>query len=90
MKFPKTTRKYCPSCRSHQIHNVSLYQNEIILMRNAIKNKRLEHFIRSRLRNSIYYKYVEFIKKLESQNVDSLSKFHHLLNSKDKKISNFL
>jgi large subunit ribosomal protein L44e len=26
LKFPKTTNKYCPSCRSHQIHNVSLYK----------------------------------------------------------------
>ena len=26
MKYPKTTRRYCPSCRSHQIHNVSLYK----------------------------------------------------------------
>ena len=26
MKYPKTTRKYCPSCRTHQVHNVSLYK----------------------------------------------------------------
>ncbi|MHA2390373.1 MAG: 50S ribosomal protein L44e [Promethearchaeota archaeon] len=26
MKYPRTTRRYCPNCRSHQIHNVSLYK----------------------------------------------------------------
>lgn len=26
MKFPRTIRRYCPKCRSHQIHNVSLYK----------------------------------------------------------------
>jgi large subunit ribosomal protein L44e len=26
VKYPKTTRRYCPSCRQHQIHNVSLYK----------------------------------------------------------------
>ena len=72
------------------IHNVSLYQSEILLMRQAIKNDRLEQFIRKRLRNSIYYKYVNFIKKLNSQNIEDLSSFHELLNSKDKKIADFL
>lgn len=72
------------------IHNVSLYQSEIILMRQAIKNNRLEHFIRKRLRNSIYYKYLNFIKNLKSKDIEALSDFHQLLNSKDKKIANFL
>ena len=26
MKYPRTTRRYCPKCRSHQVHNVSLYK----------------------------------------------------------------
>ncbi|MHA2131665.1 MAG: 50S ribosomal protein L44e [Promethearchaeota archaeon] len=26
MKYPRTTRRYCPNCRSHQTHNVSLYK----------------------------------------------------------------
>ena len=26
MKFPRTTRCYCPTCRSHKVHNVSLYK----------------------------------------------------------------
>ncbi|MFW9897216.1 MAG: 50S ribosomal protein L44e [Candidatus Thorarchaeota archaeon] len=26
MKYPRTTNRYCPHCRSHQIHNVSLYK----------------------------------------------------------------
>ena len=72
------------------IHNVSLYQSEIILMRQAIKNNRLEHFIRKRLRNSIYYKYLNFIKNLKSKDIEALSDFHQLLNSKDKKIADFL
>ena len=72
------------------IHNVSLYQSEIILMRQAIKNNRLEHFIRKRLRNSIYYKYLNFIKNLKSQDIEALLNFHQLLNSKDTKIADFL
>ena len=72
------------------IHNVSLYQSEIILMRQAIKNNRLEHFIRNRLRNSIYFKYLGFINYLKSQEIEDLSAFHQLLNSKEKKIAEFL
>ncbi len=26
MKYPRTIKKYCPKCRSHQIHNVALYK----------------------------------------------------------------
>ncbi len=26
MKYPKTTNKYCKNCRTHQVHNVSLYK----------------------------------------------------------------
>ncbi|UCD00891.1 MAG: 50S ribosomal protein L44e [Promethearchaeota archaeon] len=26
MKYPRTTRRYCPNCHSHQVHNVSLYK----------------------------------------------------------------
>jgi len=26
MKFPRTLRRYCPTCRSHHVHNVSLYK----------------------------------------------------------------
>ena len=26
LKYPRTIRRYCPNCRSHQIHNVSLYK----------------------------------------------------------------
>ena len=26
MKYPKSTRRYCPNCRSHHIHSVSLYK----------------------------------------------------------------
>ena len=26
MKYPKTISRYCPSCRSHKTHNVSLYK----------------------------------------------------------------
>ncbi|KKN49868.1 hypothetical protein LCGC14_0638330 [marine sediment metagenome] len=72
------------------IHNVSLYQSEIILMRKAIKNDRLEQFVRKRLRNSIYYKYVNFTKKLESKNIEDLSNFEKLLNSTNKEIADFL
>ncbi len=72
------------------IHNVSLYQSEIILMRQAIKNNKLEYFIRKRLRNSIYYKYLSFMKKLRSQDIEALFDFRQLLNSKDKKIAEFL
>lgn len=72
------------------IHNVSLYQSEILLMRKAIKNNRLEHLIKNRLRSSVYYKYVNFINNLKSQDIESLSNFHQLLNSKDKKIAEFL
>ena len=65
------------------IHNVSLYQSEIILMREAIKNNRLEQFVRKRLRNSIYYKHINFIKNLKSQSIEDLTSFHNLLNSKN-------
>ncbi|MFX0034436.1 MAG: 50S ribosomal protein L44e [Candidatus Hermodarchaeota archaeon] len=26
MKYPRTIRRYCPYCRAHTIHNVSLYK----------------------------------------------------------------
>ncbi|MHA1678278.1 MAG: 50S ribosomal protein L44e, partial [Promethearchaeota archaeon] len=26
MKYPKTVRRYCKSCRQHTIHNVSIYK----------------------------------------------------------------
>ena len=26
MKYPRRINRYCPSCRSHQLHNVSLYK----------------------------------------------------------------
>jgi large subunit ribosomal protein L44e len=26
LKYPRTTRRYCPKCRSHTTHNVSLYK----------------------------------------------------------------
>jgi len=58
--------------------------------RGGFKNNRLEHFIRKRLRNSIYYKYLNFIKNLKSQDIEALLNFHQLLNSKDKKIADFL
>ena len=71
------------------IHNVSLYQSEIILMREALKHNRLEDFVKKRLRNSIYFKYINFIKKLKSYNIDDLSSFHKLLNLNNKDIADF-
>ncbi len=26
MKYPRTIRRYCPKCRAHHVHNVSLYK----------------------------------------------------------------
>ena len=26
MKYPKTVRRYCPYCRTHTVHNVSIYK----------------------------------------------------------------
>ncbi|MHA2034833.1 MAG: 50S ribosomal protein L44e [Promethearchaeota archaeon] len=38
MKYPRTTKRYCPNCRSHQIHKVSLYKKG--------KDRALSHSVR--------------------------------------------
>jgi len=57
------------------IHNVSLYQDELLKIREAIKNEQLVEFIKSRLENSIFYKYISFVEKLKEENIENLRKF---------------
>ncbi|MBY9013362.1 MAG: 50S ribosomal protein L44e, partial [Candidatus Lokiarchaeota archaeon] len=26
MKYPRSINRYCPTCRSHKVHNVSMYK----------------------------------------------------------------
>ncbi|MHA1196098.1 MAG: tRNA-guanine transglycosylase [Promethearchaeota archaeon] len=54
------------------IHNVSLYQNEIIEIRKAIHNGQLLEFVKDRLKFSIYYKYIDFIETLKSKDIEDL------------------
>ena len=67
------------------IHNVSLYQNEIYEIREAIKNDNLLDFIKNRLRFSIYFKYIEFIENLKRKEIDELNNFNELINIQKKK-----
>jgi len=66
------------------IHNVSLYQTEIIKIRKAILDDKLEQFIKNRLKRSRYYKYIDYI--IKSKDIDDLSKLEHFLNIKNSKI----
>lgn len=73
------------------IHNLSLYQNEIFEMREAIKKNFLKAFIKERLRFSIYYKYIKFIERLKSLSLEELYSFKDVLNmnTKFKKLTKF-
>jgi len=66
------------------IHNVSLYQTEIIKIRKAILDDKLKQFIKNRLKRSRYYKYIDYI--IKSKDIDDLSKLAHVLNIKNSKI----
>ena len=72
------------------IHNVSLYQTEIIEMRNSIKKDNLSNFLIDRLSNSIYLKYIRFTKNLISKNLEDLTDFKSVLNSNYKSINDFI
>ncbi|KKN29118.1 hypothetical protein LCGC14_0847420 [marine sediment metagenome] len=61
------------------IHNVSLYQSEILRIREEIINNNLLEFIKSRLKFSIYYKYIDFIEVLKEKDLDELRDFPRLL-----------
>ena len=61
------------------IHNVSLYQNEIFKIRNAVQEINLLKFTQDRLKFSIYYKYIDFIEKLKSKSIEDLNNFNKLL-----------
>lgn len=61
------------------IHNVSLYQSEILRIREEIINDNLLEFIKSRLKFSIYYKYIDFIEALKEKDLDRLNDFTSLL-----------
>jgi len=61
------------------IHNVSLYQSEILRIREEIINDNLLEFIKSRLKFSIYYRYIEFIEVLKEKDLDRLNDFTSLL-----------
>ena len=64
----------------HGMLSVSLpNQNEIIEMRKAILDERLNSFVRDRLSSSIYYKYIEFIEKLDSLKLEGLNNFNDLI-----------
>ncbi len=69
------------------IHVVSLYQDEIIKIREAISNEKLLEFIKSRLKFSIYYKHIQFIEKLKSESIDNLNNFNELIKQKIKESS---
>lgn len=71
------------------IHNVSLYQNELNEMRRAIKLDNLDNFIRVRLNNSIYYKYIKFSSQLRTRNLDELCNFKELLDLHNHKITDY-
>lgn len=62
------------------IHNVSLYQNEIYEIRNAIQNNSLFKFVQNRLKLSIYYKYIDFIQRLKSKPIEDLTNLDEFLN----------
>jgi len=63
------------------IHNVSLYQNEIIEIRKAIERERIVKFIEDRLKSSIYYKYINFIEELKGKEIENLNNFSELIKS---------
>ncbi len=65
------------------IHNVSLYQSEILRIREEIINNNLLEFIKSRLKFSIYYKYINFIEALKEKDLDDLNDFQKLLDIKN-------
>jgi len=65
------------------IHNVSLYQSEIVEIRKAIQNNKLQIFIKKRLRFSRYYKYIKFFEDLKKNNIK-------VENRKETKILKFL
>ena len=61
------------------IHNVSLYQNEIFEIRDAIQENGLLKFVQDRLKFSIYYKYIDFVERLKSKSIEELNNFNKLL-----------
>lgn len=61
------------------IHNVSLYQSEILKIREALREDKLLDFMKNRLKFSIYYKYIKFIELLHSKDLDNLNDFQSLL-----------
>ena len=61
------------------IHIVSLYQSEIFKIREAIKDEKLKDLVKSRLKFSIYYKYIHFIEELKSKPLDNLNDFKELI-----------
>jgi tRNA-guanine family transglycosylase len=71
------------------IHNVSLYQSELLKIREAIKNNNLTNFIKKRLKNGIYFKHIDFIEKMKKEDIKNLREFQKLLNLKNKNISEF-
>ena len=53
------------------VHNLWLYQNELNLIKQAIKDRRIIDFIGKRLQNSIYKSlYLKIIKKIDSNQTD--------------------
>ena len=61
------------------VHNVSLYQKEIIRIREEIKNDNLLEFIKDRLKFSIYYKYIKFIEHLSDRSLGELNDLSSLI-----------
>ena len=61
------------------IHNVSLYQSEILRIREALREDNLLDFIKNRLKFSIYFKYIKFIELLHNKDLDNLNDFQSLL-----------
>jgi len=61
------------------IHNVSLYQSEILRIREALQEDNLLDFIKNRLKFSIYFKHIKFIELLHNKDLDNLNDFQSLL-----------
>lgn len=57
-----------------ELHNMWLFQNELYLMREAIKHNKIDDFVSQRLSNSIYLKQVEVILDYKKGNKESLRK----------------
>ncbi|MHA1756753.1 MAG: hypothetical protein ACTSVV_08290, partial [Promethearchaeota archaeon] len=66
------------------IHNLWVYQNELNLMKKAIKNKRTFQFVENRLQNSVYRNLIEIVKNKSTKSL-SLLDFFKNTNKKDCK-----